>query len=513
MIHYELCTRLHPDIPLQNLDKGLTAEIADPAWFLARQWLMGEHYAEDAATPVGVTCYWITHPIGPPIGRSLDPANVPAEAIVEAEAEGPWTPGLRLRTGSAFAKSEGLLVHPPTKVRAQVQIGGLRFAVADLICTDLPEPYSRFNGAWDGRAIKLALSEQNITHHVFASILENRADAWNKERLHYDIEFPVSDGVLKLPNHKGGRIDWHSTDLKNPPTLTAGNNREQVFIPTRFWWNGAPAPRWWEIERSSVDVGAFAPDRGHPVTLLLLELLTAHSDDWFTFPFPGRTGELITLDKAAVRDSFDEWWIINPPTDWSLFQVRQPPGTMLPTLPVWTTVENPLRGELLEEAKVVVDHDTNLVWWVQERINGTALTATPAPASAPEPTIRGPVDANGPLRHRYRPIDGLREHWVPYQLSGTNRQVVQGRLSDLNQRPPRWLSAPTGSLNDSGTTLHRLDQGVLIGRGHHIHRRWVMARGVDGRPYFWVERLARPLTNVSPNPLRFDVAESVPDPT
>jgi hypothetical protein len=68
-----------------------------------------------------------------------------------------------------------------------------------------------------------------------------------------------------------------------------------VVVTTRVQYPGAPHPRWWQIEEARNDLGAYAPDRSHFASLLLLELVSSHSDDWFTFPVAAQLGHVLTL--------------------------------------------------------------------------------------------------------------------------------------------------------------------------------------------------------------------------
>ena len=51
---FDVVLRLEADPNQTDLARGLAAEVADPAWFLGRQWQMGEHQGEDASSPVSV---------------------------------------------------------------------------------------------------------------------------------------------------------------------------------------------------------------------------------------------------------------------------------------------------------------------------------------------------------------------------------------------------------------------------------------------------------------------------
>jgi hypothetical protein len=52
---YDVMLRLTPDAYTSDLERGWSAELADPAWMLGRQWQMGEHQGEDASSPTTVT--------------------------------------------------------------------------------------------------------------------------------------------------------------------------------------------------------------------------------------------------------------------------------------------------------------------------------------------------------------------------------------------------------------------------------------------------------------------------
>ena len=100
-VRFHLGRRLEPIRPVAELDRGFRAEVADPVWFLARQWQLAEHQGEDAASPIGVSFVATHDPIDPlDDDPDMDPQIVPAEAIVESSPEEWWTPGRRVRIGA-----------------------------------------------------------------------------------------------------------------------------------------------------------------------------------------------------------------------------------------------------------------------------------------------------------------------------------------------------------------------------------------------------------------------------
>lgn len=54
MKNYTVWKRLEPHTQTQDLNAGLSAEMADPLWMLLRQWQMGELTGDDAGSPVAV---------------------------------------------------------------------------------------------------------------------------------------------------------------------------------------------------------------------------------------------------------------------------------------------------------------------------------------------------------------------------------------------------------------------------------------------------------------------------
>ena len=113
--HVDIHYRLEPRASHQaDLQRGFMAEIADPAWFVGRQWQMGEHQGEDAASPVLVRVSYSRRPLPAngkppeqyPGHRPFDtpaaaPAITAAEAIIEGEIDEWWTLGRRIRIGLA----------------------------------------------------------------------------------------------------------------------------------------------------------------------------------------------------------------------------------------------------------------------------------------------------------------------------------------------------------------------------------------------------------------------------
>src|SRR5262249_36579734 len=238
-------------------------------WFLGRQWQMGEHQGEDAASPVLIEYSKTIQPIEPrDQSPSLNPVTTPPEPIVEAEAQA-WSPGQRIRIG--LAASRGL---PPVESQTD----------SSLLLSGLPTPYERFNGkGYDGRELFKRRAEFGLGDGLFSELHPmSGEDCWDYAGLVYNSSFRCGGRTLRLSRHDGGRIDWYSVDASGsttPPTAEPGK-----ALPATIRLPGAPHPRWWQIEDARVDIGGFPPDRSHFPTMLLIDLIVSHGDDWFHFP-------------------------------------------------------------------------------------------------------------------------------------------------------------------------------------------------------------------------------------
>lgn len=502
MSRYEIYRRLESRTPFGDLNRGFRAEVHDPLWFLGRQWQMGEHAGEDASSPVEVHVTSEDVPIDPLLGDGrMDPRIVPPEAIVESEPGDWWTPGRRLRLGREYAIAEGLPA-----------VGGADTA---LLCSTLPYPYSKFNGAaYDG----FKLFQQDSGHAIFADAPQQEpADVWDPAELAYSTTFTAGGRTLALERHDGGHIDWYAVDADD--SLPAGPTVTRRVLPTRMRYPGAPHPRWWQIEDSRVDIGGYAPDRGHFATMLLIDLITSHSDDWFTFPHVTTSGSAVRLQQVIVHDSFDDTWEVAAPTDWHMFRVK---GLADSTLLAWPTVTAPLTGAILEEVILGVDEDANLLWAVERRANGRDLPTEGLEPETLEDTS-GTVDGSARIRYHFREAIGVRRYWHPYTIESVDgrRRYVQGRLADLSQTPPTHMPEPVAQIlydhanltpnpADQVAPVHQIEPATVPNQGLRLRRRWMLVRQTDGQPRLWVQRERLPLMAPPISGLLFDVFEETP---
>ncbi len=323
---YALTRRLEPIRPHRDLDGGIRAEVADPVWFLTRQWQMGEHRGEDAGSPVNVNVSASRTPIDPLAGDpAWDPMVVPPEVAIESEPDDWWTPGRRIRVGRAVAAFVPASAGDDPTLRLD----------------RLAPPYDGLAGAFDGRELHRRRVELGLADDLFPAVPPDPVDCWDPAELVHRATFTAGPISLTVPRHDGGDVDWYSVDASGPAAPPDPLPPGVDVVPGRLAYPGAPNPRWWQIENHRVDLGAFAPDRGHLATALLIDLVVSHADEWFTFPVDATAGTIVTLHRVTVRDGFDVETDLSTPTTWGLFHVH---GLDPASLVVWPTVALPSPG-------------------------------------------------------------------------------------------------------------------------------------------------------------------------
>jgi hypothetical protein len=509
---FDVMARLEADPHQQNLARGWAAELADPLWLLGRQWQMGEHQGEDASSPVAVEILSRTTPIGPVAGQTgLDPGTIPAEAIIESEPFDWWTPGRRVRVGRLVAA-------------AASQNGVTLPGDASLMLTSLPVPYDALNGTGpDGRTLWRRRTPLGLDISWFGDPSPPRAqpiDLWDPAELSYSANMPAGGATLVIDRHDGGDLDWFSADAVG----AVGNGGTPLTAtrttPGRLRYPSAPLPRWWQIEDTQVSIGGQAPSRAHLATLVLIDLIVNHSDDWFTFDLPARAGEIITFDEVNLLDSFGDSWPLSPPTDWHLFTTT---GLDPRSLVMWATARTPLIGSVLDDVVIGIDEDANLVWAVEQIVAGRTLPTPPVPPTPP------PAQADATTRQSfsYLAMTPIPPHWHPYVIDPDHepRRFVQGRAADLSGRirdhgvdkGPFLLPAPVSDLlvdpqggkidpqTGSRRPVHQLEPAAIPTDGLHVERRAMLARATTGEPVLWTQRRRQPLLVPPTFALRFDV--------
>ena len=495
---FDVVLRLEPDPHQRDLARGWAAELADPTWVLGRQWQMGEHQGEDASSPVAVEVNSSTTPIRPMDGQEqLDPATLPAQALVESEPDDWWTIGRRVRLGraaAAQAEAEGVDLPPSTRI------------------SELPAPYDGLEGEPDGRELWRRRSQLGLQQAWFGPLIPPAAtpvDLWDPATLSYSATMTAGGTSLNISRHDGGPLDWYHADADGPIGTSATDPVVRV-TPGRLRYPSAPLPRWWQIEDAQVSIGGQAPDRSGLATLVLIDLIVNHSDNWYTISLPVTSGTISTLEDVTVIDSFGDRWPLRPPDDWSLFATT---GLASSSLVVWATAPAPLAGPVVDDVLLGMDEDANLIWAVEQVVAGRTLAS-----SLPDPQLEAqPSDSTlgsgPPRRFVYRAMTPVPRYWHPYVLEdspGVRRRFVQARAADLSGPDPVLMPEPISDLlydprAADGDPVHHLEPASIPAEGVRVQRRAMLARSTHGVPVLWHQRRREPVSAPPVTELRFDI--------
>ncbi len=504
--------RLEPTQLQRNVEKGFSASIHDPVWFLARQWQMGEHQGENASSPIWANYDFVNRPIES-ADKKFDPKIIPAEAIVESELFDWWTMGRRIRIGRKLAS------HPAVRGNSH------------LLFMDPPPPYEHFINEVDGFAVWNSRTILNVPNELFGNdIPEDSIPAWDSKELLYEQTdenaFESDQKNLTVHRHRGGRLDWYSVDGTPANIHIETNTQSEEAIPTALQYPGAPNSRWWEFENAAVDIGGYVPDSAHTHTALLTDLIFSHSDDWFLFPILAKAGNVIALKNIIVTDVFGRTYDntkqdeekkviykgLQPPENWSIFQVS---GLESSDLILWHVAELPLVSSPLEKVQFGLDEHSNLLWAVERIIDSRDVQSgnEKSPDNENQKFNTGIPKGNAlpgqEIEYAYIPAKGILPFWYEIDKSKDTRQLVQRSLVNYSLQQPIKMPPPKAQVLQSNEPkqLHVISPLAIPSNGIQLERRWQLARDMNGFPVLWIQRKRSPLLAPTARLLKFDVME------
>ena len=106
----------------------------------------------------------------------------------------------------------------------------------------------------------------------------------------------------------------------------------------------------------------------------------------------------------------------------------------------------------------------------------------------------------------------LPEHWHPYRIEARTapqrRVFVQGLVADLSKTPVAPRAGAQSELIGAGSG-HELAASAVPNQGLRLDRRFMLARGTDGRPVLWRQRRRVPLLAGPVSHLRFDLLQEL----
>ena len=455
---FDVLLRLEPDPHQRDLARGWAAELADPAWLLGRQWQMGEHQGEDASSPVRRG----DHRRGPRRSSRRRaarprPGDRARPGDLESEPDDWWTPGRRVRIGRAVAAQRRRRHGVTLPADGPSTLAGLPVALRR--ASTAPAR----TAARCGSTRRAAARPGRVVVRQPARRRTEPVDLWDPAELAYTATLPAGDTTLDHHPARRRRPRLVPAPTPPPPSARPPPRRHSPDPPPGGCATRARRCRAGGRSRTPRSaIGGQAPDRANLATLVLVDLIVNHSDDWFTVDLPARAGQIITLDQVTVIDSFGDPWPLTAPKDWSLFaHHRARPGV---ASSLWATARTPLAGPVLDEVVIGIDEDANLVWAVEQVVAGRTMpTPSAAAHAAARPGRPGrPADVLLPADD----ADPARTGIPTSSTSSTGRRrFVQGRAADLSG-PHAGAAAPAGqrpalrpARRRPGDPVHQIEPG------------------------------------------------------
>ncbi|MEO6526678.1 MAG: hypothetical protein ABIP93_08660 [Gemmatimonadaceae bacterium] len=471
-------TRLEP-LPLStDLAPALAAPVADPLWFLARQWQFLEFAGEDAGTPIEVRIEGESAPIAryAPGAFGVDSASraaaydvgaLPLESVIERE------PVRRRHARSAAGAGVHLL-----RMLGVAKLATLRdlfIAAYPLAVAPAGDDADAMQAEWaaiangralDGVALAAALAIRRGADGVLASLpatpvipADARAaaldvlrrwltwydgsvvetqeagtdGAWNARRQEYAFSASArtSSGelIVVADEYTDGTLDWYSVDAIDPGAsrVSLGGGalaapallRMRPMLPAPVEFPGKPADRYWEFEDASVHFGGIDAGPTDLTRMLLMEFSLVFGNDWFVVPLRLPVGAFF---RATTFDVVDTFGVVTPiprsrntsDTAWSVFELSGS-NAARDQFFLAPTLAQSLQGDSVEEVALFRDEMANLAWGVERRVQGPSGDAYDR---ATEVSRRASFlqfsEPPADAALVYRLATSVPDHWIPF---------------------------------------------------------------------------------------------------
>lgn len=561
--------RIEPTPRSDSLVRGLEAAVRDPAWFLARQWQMGEFGGEDAGSPSTVSfrarlSRFGSWKAGGEAAKAYE-MEAPLEALIEAEDVTPsWLVAVELgqmlarllaengasdetialfRNAYPVPRPAGLA---PAERRDDALVRFLRVCGGRTIDGVAAAEAARLSAPSIPALVAVpAGAEQSSAEGALATFLEwveatygrigrNDAPAWRPERLDYDVEVTAatpSGDVARLRAVPGpnGEFDWFAFDEIGRDQALGEEQEALAFslFPTNVSFAGMPNSRWWQFEDARFNWTNVDTDRREIAKAMVLDFMLVQGNDWFLVPFGQQVGSLVTVNQLLVRDVFGEYTLIRRAdapdmarrARWSMFSTlvenargdRVADYFILPPSALRTTVDGPD----VEEVRFLRDEQANLAWAVEactENGLGRSWRGHERALDHPEENS-APPDTTAPLRYRLQ--TNVPVHWIPFppvQFDAGRRAVALERAAMQRFVDGALVRVqPIGRVlnptNIEDSNRYRVNEEEVTRSGTRILRAARRTRWVDGTTHLWISRRRRAGLGEGSSGLRYDIAE------
>ena len=526
-------TRLEPRCRDADLTTALQARAHDPLWFLARQWQLGEMLGDDAGSPilaaVTTTESVLNRVAAGRTAAAVLPPGTPLEAFIEREAVRPSTPDIEYRqsadAGLYFlrllrAHNVGQLaplyvthygIAPPTAAQ-QASLDAPALAVAAIVANRAPDgarlaadlraaqpalPATPAIPATDNAAVQAAANDYLVWYDsLYDAPPTGPSSSWVDARMEY--QFSVDASATDAPcafvadRYTGEPLDWPSFDhsanplgaISTPPAAVT-----RTLIPAPVSFKGMPAPRYWQLEDASVDIGAVDAGPADTARLMLREFALIYGNDWFVVPIPVTVGAVAHVTSLVVTDTFGITQTIphySATPDggrWRMFAISGDAIDYRLILP--PVLAQGLDSQPQEQVLLVRDDAASMAWGVEKIVAGASGTpfdrASAAAIAAPTPPP--PTPATG---LRYELGTSAPAYYIPFVANAASGgQPRMQRAALLAVDGTHAPITPLGRILASNTPVFEEE---FIREGVRIDRLYRLARWTDGSTHLWLAR-------------------------
>lgn len=521
--------RLEPANDPTTSARSAAALTHDPLWLLARQRQLGEFSGIDGGSPIVAQAKVETRRVGALSERIVAPGEVVdgvpigADEALECRLERePIAPGSPLAQRIS-AESGALLA----TMLADAELGEARatllasFALTGQTSTTDHRSAARLallaGRVLDGDRVRAALGSDvsTLVSSRFAALptaqktlLISVLTEWAEEH-DRRIERPASGTPLRAldagftlgaselafaaPRY-GGELEWFAFDqvagaqVRGAPAVQAHTTPTMIPVPVSF--PGKAQNRFWEIEDEEIRLAPLLEDEGGLVRAALLEFVVASGVEWFLIPVALPTGAHHRVAELAVTDTFGERLIVPPiaaPRPARRRFALWPGGVLLAS-----AARAPLASEAVERLELVRDEATNLVWAIEDVVDGFLgpVQLSARTRSEPPPV----VSDNSPAPVRYRAESQVPVGYHP--LFDQAGRLVRARVLEPDGAERRVESF---TLEHTPFAVAALPPG-----GVSVERNVQCVRAPSGRWVSWVGRAVRPGRAVDSPRIRFD---------
>jgi hypothetical protein len=538
-VRFTTWARLEPVASDPELRPGLVAEIADPAWLLARQWQLGELRGDDASSPalVELTAQ-IARPTRVRLGaaaaaRDYDPGAQPLDVLGEREPPPPAVPALvaveaslllaeeLLAAGGSTAAVDALRAAFVAPTLSAEEAATLGEASRDLLAATADVA---FDGVAAVRAATVPTAARGAAFDAAAAVVRAWLDtplppdsAWVAEELgaRLAVGVPAAGGGVTYEATRvvGERLAWSSFD-RVTGSLGAGATVatfDDELPAVALGISGAPALRYWELEDAAVDLGAVGVAPSELARLVVLEYLLVYANDMVVVPLELPYGSRCAVTAVTVADTFGERTTIAPAATASGGKFRMWEVTGDPVaLFVPPVTPSGLDGEPIEDVMIARDEQSNVAWLIEltgtDAAGGTVELRSLAPPRV-TPATSPPPPAGTPLPPwRWRMANDAPAGWHPLlpEIGADGRtRLVPGTLLGAPAAPAR--SRLLADLRGVGVPVH-----LVPAEGLRLRRRNEYARWTDGSRHVWAARDRRVGQGDAGSGIIFDVVERPP---